>query len=180
MEQQSFRGRNSDGSETTATWIDIANNDWSQDVDATFRVRFLIENTGAGAFANGRLQLWYNLASAGWNPITASSSVVQATSDGLTDEGTTTQQIGSGTHDGTMGQQEGDAVMNTNFGLAVGSEHEFECTLTIVSADVTNGQTIQLQVQDTTTELNAYNQTPTITVVEAVAAFSPQAPPFIH
>ncbi|UCD78513.1 MAG: hypothetical protein JSW26_24375, partial [Desulfobacterales bacterium] len=76
--QASFRARNDNGSETSATWTAAANTNWTQMVDKTFRLRFLVQDTGS-AEADKTLQLEYNLNSGGWNDVTGSSSVVKAT-----------------------------------------------------------------------------------------------------
>ena len=56
-EQIAFRGRNDDGSETTATWIAAQNTNWTQPTGTNFRVRFEVEEDGGKAFTlDGRLQ----------------------------------------------------------------------------------------------------------------------------
>src|SRR5512139_2523990 len=96
-DQDSFRGRNDNGSQTTATWKAAANANWTQNVDENFRIRFLVQNTNnrLGSAQTWRLQ--YNKGGAGWNDVTASSSVVKAVdSANLTDGADTTQQVGAG------------------------------------------------------------------------------------
>ena len=96
-EQVSFRGRNDDGSETTATFIAALNTNWTQDSGALFRIRFDILEDAGGAVNNKPFKLQYNLASGGWNDVDAASSVVQSlASDNLTDAEDTTQQLGGG------------------------------------------------------------------------------------
>lgn len=51
--QYSFRGRNDDGNEAAATWIDAADTNWSQTVDETFRARFLVKETSGDASTTG-------------------------------------------------------------------------------------------------------------------------------
>ncbi len=46
-EQDSFRLRDDDGSETGATWLEAANTDGSVALDTNFRIRFLIQQTVA-------------------------------------------------------------------------------------------------------------------------------------
>ena len=79
FDQDSFRGRNDDGNETTATWIASTNSDWSQVMDTNFRMRFVVQETGDGAQADQTFQLEYNLNGGGWNDVTGASSVVRAT-----------------------------------------------------------------------------------------------------
>lgn len=167
LTQASFRARNDDGSETGATWKFGANVNWTQAVDENFRVRFLVQETGAGTLSGtfgGQLQ--YNLAAAGWNNVTASSSVVQAVaSSNITDGVATTQQMGAGTFvAGSIDEVDGNVA---NVSLSGDDETEVEYVLTIVSGDVTDAQTLQLRViglGDDTTALTAYTNTPTVTV----------------
>ncbi|MGD9034531.1 MAG: DUF2341 domain-containing protein, partial [Desulfobacteraceae bacterium] len=44
-DQDSFRARNDNNDETTATWTAAANTNWTQMVDKNFRVRFLVQET---------------------------------------------------------------------------------------------------------------------------------------
>ena len=170
LDQDSFRGRNDDGSETTATWKAAANTNWSQDVDTNFRVRFLYQETAGGNPANLSLQLQYNLASAGWNNVTGASSVVRSSlSANFVDLDATTQQLGVGTFDpGVM--EELDGLTGTGADIGASEESEVEFCVQIRSADVTNAQTLQLRiVKEGGTVLDTYTNTPTITVVEGGA-----------
>jgi len=173
LDQTSFRGRNDDGSESGASWIDAANSDWTQDVDTNFRVRFLIQESGAGTasgtlnHASGFSSLQYNLGGAGWNSVTDSSSVVimSASSDPFTNGDVTTQQLGSGTFvDGFILDSEN---ITDSASFSGDDETEVEYCLQIVGADVSDTDTIQLRVvgeDGSGVVLNSYTNTPTITV----------------
>jgi trimeric autotransporter adhesin len=159
--QAAFRGRDDDGSQTAATWKDVANANWSQNVDENFRVRFAVTNGGM----TGTLipQLQYNLGGAGWNNVTTTSDVVRAvTSTHFTHDDTTTQQISAGTF--TAGRM---SATGTATGIAYGAlgDTEAEYNLQIRSADVADGNTIQLRVINDATALDTYTNTPTVTVV---------------
>lgn len=168
LTQVAFRGRNDNGNETTASWKANINTNWNQPVDTKFRVRFGIQESGAGT-ASGTLtgQLQYQLAGGGWNNVTTSSSVCRAVASGDAggpyDGTATTEQLnqsqpfkaGSISEDGLAG-----AVS-----LAGDDETELEYVLTIQSADVTNGQALELRVNDGTTT-PTWTQIPSITIQE--------------
>ena len=177
--QVTFRGRNDDGNETTATWKDVAGADWTQRVDTNFRVRFVIQEGAACAGNNKVWRLQYNLAGAGYVDCSASSSVVRASaSANLADGAATTDQLGgTGTFQGgtstTGGFDEGDCnAGGASMDLAASGHCEPEFCVQIRSADVTHGQTLTLRVTDAGTALAAYTDTPTITVSEPSAALT--------
>ena len=173
LTQHMFRGRNDDGNETTATWIEAANTDWTQAVDVNFRVRFVVKENNSANPANFGCQLQYNLAAAGWNDVNATSSVVQSSaSPNLADRAVLTQQLGSGTFSaGAFDEVDGElteALDDTD--IAQNTEGEYEFCVQIRSADVTDAQTLQLRlVWDSGAALTGYTQTPTITVSEGGA-----------
>ena len=115
LDQDSYRFRNDDGSETTATWIQAINTNATLAVNTTYRLRMLVQNATAGAISDVDLEWQYNLASAGWVDITTSSNVIRAVvSANFVDGDDCTQQLGAGTfisnndgmtEDGTVGGQ---------------------------------------------------------------------------
>jgi len=169
LDQASFRGRNDDGSETGATWIAAADTNWTQDVDENFRVRFLVQEIGAGILAGNHTAtlspFQYNLNSAGWNIILNLSSVVKLSlSTHFTNLSDTTQQLGSGTFiTGVMYEGSGSFVTSLNGD----DETENEGCFQIVEADVSDEDTIQLRCvgeETSGTVFSAYTSIPTITV----------------
>ena len=181
--QATFRGRNDDGNETTATWKDIAGADWTQAVDANFRIRFEIQE-GANCAGNNKVwRMQYNLASAGWVDCSATSNVVRASaSANLADGAATTNQLtlGTGTFQGgtatTGGFDEGDCnAGGASMDLAALGHCEPEFCVQIRSGDVTNGQTLTLRVTDAGTAIAAYTDTPTITVSDPVLPMAKMA-----
>lgn len=166
IDQQSFRGRNDNGTETTATWKANANVNWSQNVDENFRVRFLLQEDNGGVESNFTAQLQYNLNSGGWNNVTGASNVVRASaSPNVTDGADCTQQIGSGTFiTNNDGFDEVDGASGgANLDFAGSDEVEVEFCVQIRSADVANNDTVQLRIAGADTWTN----TPSITVIEA-------------
>lgn len=174
--QNAFRGREDDGNETTANWKDVQNANWTQAVDTNFRVRFQIQEGAACAGNNKVWRLQYNLASAGWVDCSATSSVVRASASGnFTDGAATTDQLtgGTGTFQGgsgtTGGMDEGDCnAGGSSMDVAASGHAEAEFCIQIRSADVSDGQTLQLRVSDAGNALAAYTQTPTITISDPV------------
>lgn len=172
LEQNSFRGRNDDGSESAATWKATANTDWTQAVDENFRIRFLVQETAGGSENNVNLQLQYNHNGGGWNSVNASSSVVQSSLSGnFAEDDNTTQQIGSGTFispNSGMDEDEGLAGESSDIDFAGNDEVEVEYCCQILSGDVADTDTVQLRVvRGDLTVLETYTNTPTVTVSES-------------
>ncbi len=165
FDQDRFRARHDDGSESAATWQAAADTNWVQAVDYNFRVRFVIQETVGSAAADKTLQLEYKLNTGSWTDVSGASSVVRATaSPNVADGADTTQQIGAGTFvtpnagfDEANGQAGG-----TTLDFSGNDEVEVEYCLQIRSADVAHNDSIQLRVKG----LNVYTNTPTITVKE--------------
>lgn len=164
------RGRNDDGSESTATWKAPEDQDWTQAVDQNFRVRFSVQNDTA-AINNLDVQLQYNLNGAGWVNVTGTSNVVRSSaSANVADAANLTQQLTAGT-----GAFEGATAFDEVNGICGGAsydiaatehfEHEFCCQLR--SADVVRGDKIQLRTinSDTGTPWTTYNVIPTMTAI---------------
>lgn len=168
--QKTFRGRNDDGNETTATWIATAGTDWTQLVDTNFRIRFEVQETAGCAGANKVWQLQYNLGGAGWVTVDGSSSVVRSSASGnLADAANLTDQlaVGTGTFQGATGFDEVNGAAGGNsMDVAASGHAEAEFCVQIRSGDVANGNTIQLRVTDAGVAFAAYDDTPTITVSE--------------
>jgi hypothetical protein len=165
-DQDSFRALNDNGDEATATWRATANTNWTQIVDKTFRVRFLVQETAGAADSNKSFQLEYSLNGGGWNDVTGASLVVEtAATANVTDAVDTTQQLGSGTFvTPNAGFDEADGLVGgASLDFGGNDEVEVEYSLQIVGTDVSNGDTIQLRVK----ALDTYTNTPTITVTGA-------------
>lgn len=172
-DQTDYRGREDDGGETSATWIASTNTDWTEDFNHTFRLRLAITETNGVSDNNVAFQLQYNHNSAGWNNVTTSSSVVQATtSSNFSDGDATTQQITSGTY--AAGEMAEDGVageVNALIDFAGNDISECEWMLDFVDADVADTDTVQFRaVQSDGTLLAAYTNTPTVTVTTSQTA----------
>ncbi len=177
-EQTSFRCRDDDGSESAATWRQSINIDDTQDVDKNYRIRF--GYTVGGMDGDITPQLEYNLASAGWVDVNATSSVVRSSaSPNVADNATITEQLAQGkdfvantTPNG--GFDEVDGIVSSQ-SLATTEESECEFCYQIRSADVVDAQTLQLKITQAGSDFNTYTQTPTITVNEAAPTGHPRA-----
>jgi hypothetical protein len=170
--QVSFRGRNDDGDQATATWKALQNTNWTQAVDEIFRVRFEMQETAGCAAANvNNIQLQYNLNAAGWVSVTATSGVVQSVaSPNVADAAATTDQLsaGTGTFEGDACFDEVNGVCGSSATDVSASGHvEPEFCVQILSADVVNNDTVQLRITRGGTAFAAYDATPSVTVSES-------------
>lgn len=168
-DQDSYRGRNDDNNEASATWKAAANLTWTQITDANLRVRFLVQETaGANHSPILALQLQYKLNAGAWTNVTASSSVVKAlNSTWLTHGADTTQQVGGGTFVANNNWVEDvDGTTNASGAVGVNNEAEAEFCIQLVGADITEGDTIQLRVVDESgdTPFAAYTNTPSLVI----------------
>ena len=184
-DQDSFRGRTNvpDPSGVNAAFDagDAGVNDnWTQDVDTLFRIRFLIQQTVATANNNIATEflVQYNKNGGGWTDVAVQSAVTDAVryaNGDFADGDDTTQLVGSGSF------VTGDGVEVTptdtiSFTEAALSETEIEFALEIYSGQVADEDIIELRLlfslDDETppaTVLNSYTNTPSLTVNEAAS-----------
>lgn len=170
-DQVAFRGRNDDGTLITATNIAAENADFSQATDTAFRIRFQINETAGGATPSTAVELKYSYNSAAYVNITASSSVIKATASGTVTNGAVVSNDYLAASGGTFrsGKFDGADAVVTMFqaGDGVGNDHsEIEYCLTIVDADVSNGDTIDIKIvyNIDNSDFDAYTQLPRVTV----------------
>ncbi len=176
--QDAFRGRNDDGTETTATYKGTGadNQNWTQNVDENFRIRLHVQVTNACAATNRQFQLEYSLDGGSWTPVNNVSSVVRSVASigAIADGATTTDQLttGSGSFIGLTAYDEVDGLVGgSSLDLAASGHTEVEFCVQILSADVTNGQTVQLRVS--ATNLDSWTSIPSVTVSELAPAPTP-------
>lgn len=169
VNQNHYRGRNDDGTETTATWIAAEDTVFSQAVNTTFRLRvkYNVVPIGNLTFAD---QLQYNLNGAGWNSITTSSSVIKAvTSSNVTNATVTTEQLTAGGSFDTVGRIS-DTGAVASFAHSGSKSTEDEFVLQIVGTDVSHNDTIQLRSTKAGVAFDSYGVTPQLTVVKLSAS----------
>lgn len=164
--QQAFRGRNDDGSETGATWTAPTNENWTQAADEVFRVRMRIEETAGGSANNGSYIPQYSVNGGAFITVNDDSPCQFALSAFVPSNTATTQQIGSGDF------VPGEVLSNTDAGNVTleNQETEMEYSLWLDSAQLADGDIIQIRATDGGDELDDYINTPSITAsVEAPA-----------
>jgi len=169
LDQDSFRSRNNDGNETTATWRKLVNVDDTLLTDVTYRLRLLVQEYAGASFNNVDLEFQYNLNGAGWNDITTTSSVVKAVASGtFTDEEDCTQQIGSGNFETSNEGMTEDGISGGGaLDISANYETETELSFQIVSGDVADTDTIEIRLtRDGGNLLDLYTRTPTLMVSE--------------
>lgn len=165
--QQSFRFRNDDGSQTTATWSQTANVNDQRKPFVIFRCRFLIQQTvsTANTALARAFKLRYSLNSGTYTDVGAqgSSTVIRyADSPNITDDEVTTQQLGTGSFVAGDVDENGDTGTIT-FTSAALSETEIEFVLELDGANINVNDTLDLRVYETNnTVLAAYTQTASI------------------
>ena len=101
--QETFHGRNDDyGINVDNGWFGSLGDDWEQDVDVTFRIRVVVQETNNKGVNNKIYTLYYEKNGDnnpdGSSPVTTASSNVKLVNDsqGIADHETTTQVIGDG------------------------------------------------------------------------------------
>lgn len=160
FDQKAFRGRNSDGNETTATWIAAENVNWS--ITGTgyhFKIRFVVQETAGGSTAK-TYKLQYSLNGGSWTDVTGASD--PAISDENTLDGTaTTDQIG-GTGTFVAGNFVG--IGGTSASITIPANGHTEIEYGILWTSPAPGDSIQFRVIiPVSTVLGAYSNIPTLT-----------------
>jgi len=187
MRQVSFRGRNDDGVEgaapppvTTsgATWIAGLNENWDQRPSTPFRVRILVEQDplGFGGF-NTPIGLRSSYNGEPFIDVTSGTQFIRSINSSFyADQDESTDfvgRLGTGVwaditdNGGAVGQSGSSKSVNFGQGL---DEIEIEFCLEIVSAEVVNGDTIELQGRQSTAGFgDGYTESPLITVFKPIS-----------
>lgn len=155
LTESKIRGRNDDGSETTATWIAAENTAWTQRAGVTFRVRFEVTSSaaGSGVIYNCQLQCQHNGGS--WVNVTPSSSVVRAVnSANITDTEATTEQLAGSL--AFLASEVSEDGITAQISQGLNQNLEVEFVIQIVGADVANGDEINLQTTKSGVAMDAY------------------------
>ncbi len=178
FEQTAFRGREDDGSETTATFIAALNTDWTQDVDVNFRVRFQATSDGSDE-ENIVFLLHRNINGGIFQPVDGSSIIVRVFSSSNYTEGDATTEQLAGSNAFLAGEMDdvdggaGDVNSLIDFPAAV-RDCEVEYCVRIQSGDVNDGDTIQLRLHEGGASFaDGYTEIPTITVNKPSAGGHP-------
>lgn len=185
--QHSFIGRRDNGVEGLtqadggAIEIAAVNTDFSQQVDAQFRMRILM-TWQANATGNRAVRLRYNLNGTGYNVITTTSTVVKSvatswysqqsnSTEGITYDGPPPPgpPVGWDWADNTNSHrvQEATDTGVCNYHITNGEYMSAEFCIVIIRDDVDDGDTIQFRLQRANgVNLNNYLITPTVTVLK--------------
>jgi hypothetical protein len=152
----------------TPNWITTENQSTREviDVDTTFRIRFVVSNTGTGA-ANSPYQLYVNKNSTSYVAVTASSTGGAQSADASSSADalaltTGNFQLTAGT--GTAAAGEYDETGETNANIANGNYVELEFGVTIPAADVADGDTLDFRVYYNGAAMDQYDANATALV----------------
>jgi hypothetical protein len=165
LEQTHYRGRDDDVSLNSTTWnggggLDL---NWTQDTDTQFRVRFAVEETAGGDARNKTFVVYFNHESGGWTEMTGSTPIQWGNTTEYAHSDDTTQLISSGTFQTGDGVDESATSVKVNL-ISATVEHEY--VLTIDSAQVNDGDNIDLRLYSGGSPLDSYGKAPSITVNE--------------
>jgi len=150
-DQQHFRFRNDDGSESSATWRGATDQDAYLASDTVYRLRFLVKeryNEARYDSEGNNVQLQYRLNAGTWTNVTTSSSVVKAVASQLVDNGDTTQQLGSGSYvvNNNAQIEDGNWYLGTHDPWYGQSECEVEFSIQVIDADTSPGDTVEFML----------------------------------
>jgi hypothetical protein len=151
-EQKAFRFRNDDGSESTATWKAAQNTDVSLAPGDPFRLRFLIQNDGETPSSDENFILYHRVNGGSWLSIGGTAATDRTVryrdSANVAQDGATTEQMGgSGTFEAGLIRETGAGA--TGVTLDGTNETEFEWSLEVYGPMVSAGDTIDLRLQRT-------------------------------
>jgi hypothetical protein len=172
LDQKAYRFRNDDGSESAATWKAAQNTNVTLSEDATFRLRFEVQETAgnpASTFDHRQYKLQHRRNNGTWDDTGPSSLVIRtiASTHVVPDEATT-NQLTAGTGTFSAGAVDEDDGALTVASIAASGHTEVEFVLILRGADVEGADTIQLRLRRLSgNPLDTYTQTPTVTVESA-------------
>lgn len=174
--QTSFRFYEDDGSEAANTAIDAVNTNITRVIssDNNLCVRFAIDNTGISAgLATDDYQLKYSKNAGAYTDVTTSSSDVFAfNSSNLTNAGAATDRVAGSTAFSANGTVSEDGLADDCL-IGVSNYVNFLYTLTLKNSDLANNDTLDFRVYKNGAVLNAYTNTPRITISKSGGGGSP-------
>lgn len=171
LRQNHFRFRTGTDNADTGPWTWLAAEDanYYPGTDTNFRIRFALDNTGTAGPATN-CQLRYSLNGAAYVSVTTTSNVIRSvdasTSTDDSNIATANFKLTAGSGTATIGRYDENGSTG-NKTPSAGNYTEVEFGIVLRSADVANGDTIDLRCFDATTAYTTYNQTPRITVPTA-------------
>jgi len=168
-DQESFRFRDDDGSESAATWHGLLNADAADLAnDTNYRIRINVKEQNVAVGSNENITFHYSYKGGAWTAITTISSYIKAiASANFNDLDESTQQLTSGGFDTTNNAMSETGAAGSNaLDPPQASYVETELCFQIVSADVANGDTIDIRVLFDGA-LDTWTEVPRITVLKA-------------
>lgn len=172
-EQEAFRFRNDDGTETTATWKAAENTNFTLLVDAnqTFRLRIeLQENNSTGTAAAFTIR--YSKNGAAYATVTTATSDIKLVASGTVADATaTTNQLTTSVKTHVNGQFDSNGTVAN---ITINNQStELEYCLQGVAANLVHGDTYDFRCyRGGTTALQTYTRTPRLTVVKTVTGMA--------
>lgn len=164
--QTHYRNGNDDNVDASYSFVNALDTGSTLTVDTGYILRLCIKNTGSGSGSLVSFDWQYRLNGGTWTNMNTSSSVIQIfNSANISDNNNCAQRLGSGTFvSGNKGQTE-DGWTTGILSFAAGSETETCCPVTIISGDVSHGDTIDYRcVLHGGTAFGTYTVTGSITV----------------
>ena len=158
-----------DGTESGAAALDAEDTDISRLTDTVTQVRLGMQETGGANGGGSVFQLRVSKNGGGYVNVTGSSANVQATAGALTDDEVTTNRLTGFSGSFVAGRvDEADGATTTTVDTAANDFTEILFSITIVDADVANGDTLDFQLDDDQDNNVTVNATPRITVIKTV------------
>jgi len=169
--QVSFRIRNDDGTEITATWKEIQGDDSTIDVDTNFRVRFLIDEGNSKAWTTDNFQVYYSHNSGTYAVVTNATPVQYSLSDHFANGEDCVSRLTGGSGGSFVTNNNGmlESSATANNSGSIDDYFEMEICLTIDSAQVDDEDTIELRIYEGSAAIASYTDHPLIIVNEAAA-----------
>jgi hypothetical protein len=151
----------------TATWGAAVDTNYNPPVDAPFRLRFTVANTGSAATASAAWSIRYSRNGGTYTAITTATTVVKAVDgsggNSADNSAITSNLLTAGTGTFANGQYDDTGASAVQV-LTNGFYTEFEFGLQINSVDLLPGDTLDFRVYFNAAVLNTYSVTPRVVI----------------
>jgi hypothetical protein len=167
-----------DGTETGSTALVNENTAYDADVtsgNVNLQLRYgLQESAGVAGSATDDYQLQYSVNAGAWNNVAGASSVIKAfPSSNLTDAASTTSRLSAGTGSFVAGEiDEADGIV-TDWQITANNYSDLLYSITIVSADVSDNDTILFRALRNGAAIN-WDEMPTLTITKTAPPVEPR------
>ncbi len=159
------------GVDAAPTWGAAEDTTYLPDVNATFRLRFVLSNTGGNATDADLWQIYASKNGGAYAAVTTSTASVKSADAGSSADNTslTTQRLTSGSGTFANGQYD-ESGATSGLVITNGTFTELEFGLDLVASDLTAGDTLDFRVYRNGVAIDTYSVTPRITVADTAAA----------